>query len=423
MKIVRTLVGITPFIALLLLSAGTAYSQSAYVNTQEGIFKLTGGPGNSSSISVDNGCGIDNNLLSIAVYKDTVYYTTWSGELKRFKAGVPGSCEILIDGGQPFNAMTIDKNGIIYMATQELSRYNPYTKELTNLGPMPFFSGGDMIFYKDKLFLAGFDPLDWSSGIFELIPDNLADSKLYMSTPPFIGLLSHPTPCGKSRYFGLSYFNGYQTQLIELDLENKVVTGDASSVPMDILDAASSTETGLDDAVIINRLEITKSIQSSTSSVRVTAAYPTPGTITYTLDNSSTNTSGIFLNVPAGRHSIMVVAAGGMCSTDTVFTFSYESQNFPSGSNDVFIPNAFTPNNDGRNDLFSISFPSAFKVITLQVFNRGGTKLYEGRGNSFAWDGSFRGAKQPTGVYVYTLSYTGQNGVRNNLKGTLTLIQ
>lgn len=420
---VRTLPGILFFIILLLFGTGNAYCQIAYINTQQEIFQLTGGPGNCSRIQLNNECGIDNNILSIAVYKDTVYYNTWSGELKRFKPGVPGSCEVLIDGGPSYNAMTIDKNGIIYMATEELSRYDPYKKQLTNLGRMPFFSGGDMIFFKDKLLLAGYDPFDWSTGIFEINPDNLASSKLFMNTPPFIGLLSYPTPCSKSRYFGLSSFNAFNTQLIELDLDNKVVIGNACSMPIDILDAASSTENGLDDVVVITQLQITKPPQSATGTVRVSAFYPASGTIKYVLDNRMTNTSGVFPNTPAGRHSIMAIAAGGLCSVDTIFTILNESQSFPVGSTDVFIPNAFTPNNDGKNDLFSISFPATLKNITLQVFNRGGTKVYEGRGYNITWDGSFRGVKQPSGVYVYTLIYTTQAGLRNNLKGTLTLIQ
>ncbi|MEI9808847.1 MAG: hypothetical protein WDO16_13840 [Bacteroidota bacterium] len=76
---------------VLFFTTGTivVHGQSAYVNTQEGIFRLTGIPGSSERIMISNGCGTDNNILSTAIYKDTVYYNTWAGELKRFKAGVP----------------------------------------------------------------------------------------------------------------------------------------------------------------------------------------------------------------------------------------------------------------------------------------------------------------------------------------------
>jgi hypothetical protein len=120
------------FIVLCFISTA-AVGQSAYVNTQQGIFQLTGGAGSCQRVAVAGGCGAENNMLSIAIYKDTFYYNTWSGELRRFKIGVPGSCETLIPGGQVFNAMTVDKNGILYMANQNLFRYDPYNKQLTDL--------------------------------------------------------------------------------------------------------------------------------------------------------------------------------------------------------------------------------------------------------------------------------------------------
>jgi gliding motility-associated-like protein len=407
---------------LFITEGGLLYGQSAYVNTQSGIFQLTGGAGSCTRIAIDNGCGVDHNILSMAVYKDTLYYNTWGGELKRFKIGVSGSCETLIDGGFSYNAMTVDKNGIIYMANEELARYDPYTKELTNLGRMPFFSVGDLIFFKDKLLLAGYDPYDWSTGIFEINPVDLEASKLYMNTPEFIGLVSFPVSCGNNRYFGLSDNGVNTTQLTELDLANKRVISETGSIPDEILDAASSTETGLDAKVVITYLQVARSGQSATSSVQASAVYPEPGTITYTLDNNTTAANGFFPNVAPGQHRITATGPGGMCFADTLFMVQGVPENIPPVRNEVLIPNAFTPNNDGKNDLFTASFPSGFKNITLQIFNRNGNKVYEGRGNSISWDGTHKGIKQPVAVYVYSMIYTDQGGNQKNIKGTLTLI-
>ncbi|MEI9810193.1 MAG: hypothetical protein WDO16_21275 [Bacteroidota bacterium] len=216
------------------------HGQSAYVNTQQGIYRLTGGPGNCTRTPVTDICNSANLLLSIAVYKDTLYCNTWSGELKRFIIGVPGSCRVLLPNISAENAMTVDKDGIIYMGTRKLYRYNPHTNVLTDLGNMPFTSGGDLIFFKDKLLLAGSDPVDMSTGIYEININNLAASTLYMSTPGFIGLISYPVACGSSRYFGIST-TGNNSQLTELDLVNKVVIGNSCSIPLELLDAASST--------------------------------------------------------------------------------------------------------------------------------------------------------------------------------------
>jgi gliding motility-associated-like protein len=406
----------------LTVSAGVAYGQTSYVNSQEGIFQLTGGPGSCDRVLLTNGCSIDHNLLSIAVYKDTIYYNTWAGELKRFKIGVPGSCELLIDGGPTYNAMTVDKNGVVYMASQELVRYDPYTNQLTNLGTMPFYSAGDMMFFKDKLLLAGYDPYDWSTGIYEININDLAASNLYMSTPPFIGLLSYPVACGNNRYFGLSSVNSGGTWLTELDLVHKTITGNACSMPADILDAASSTETGVDDRVAITAIMKTNpdNCVNNNGSIAISASsLHTP--VSYTLLNSGLRqTSGNFTNLRGGIYNFRIADAGG-CIKDTSIAIG---ENIPAGRcNDIFIPDAFTPNNDGRNDFFNPSFPATIKNISLQVFNRLGSKVYEGMGNTISWDGSYKGTKQPSAVFVYILSYTDQNGDRKTRKGALVLIR
>jgi gliding motility-associated-like protein len=479
--------------------AGLVLSQSAYVNTQRGIFQLTGGPGNCDRVLITNQWGVDNNMLSMAVYKDTIYYNTWSGNLKRFTIGVPGSGETLLQNEVVYNAMTVDKNGIIYMAGHNLVSYDPLAKQLVDLGLLPFNSTGDLMFYNDKLLLAGYDPYDWSTGIYEINISDPSASMLYMETPPFIGLLSYPVPCGNNRYFGLSSNNTGNTELIELDLANKIVIGETCTMPLDILDASSSTETGQNSKVVITGLQINKTCQLATGSVQVNAFYPGTGSVTYTLDNTTTNTTGSFINIAAGQHSIRALAPGGMCSADTSFTiapaynlitgvvktnpdicsnapgcivitasvangpvtytllntgvsqptgnfanlrgglyrFHIEneggcakdtsialSENAPlGGCSDIFIPTAFTPNSDGKNDLFSITLSSAFKDITLQVFNRWGATVCQVKGNPTAWDGSYKGTQQPVGIYVYNLTYTDPSGVHKNVKGTLTLIR
>ncbi|HET6994369.1 MAG TPA: hypothetical protein VFI06_05260, partial [Chitinophagaceae bacterium] len=313
---------ISILLTILWFITSQAYSQGAYLNTNDGIYRLTGGPGSVNRELIKNECGPTNLLLSIAVYKDTLYFNTWTGQLKRFKIGVPGSCETLMEYGALFNSMTVDKNGVLYMASESLFRYDPATHQMTELGLMPFSSMGDLAFYKDKLLLAGYDPFDWSTGIYEIDINDLAASKLYMSTPSFFGLLSYPVACGNSRYFGLSS-NGYSnTELVEIDLANKTVAGNAVQIPMDILDAASGTETGVDDRVVITNLQINKLCQSATGSVNITAGYPGAGDISYTLDNNSTNTTGVFTSIGSGLHTIRASAPGNVCSMDTSFTIA-----------------------------------------------------------------------------------------------------
>jgi gliding motility-associated-like protein len=92
----------------------------------------------------------------------------------------------------------------------------------------------------------------------------------------------------------------------------------------------------------------------------------------------------------------------------------------------VFVPTAFTPNNDGNNDVFSISFgsPKSVVFIEMSVYNRIGEKVFQSQEHNFAWDGTYKGAPQQPGVYTWVLKLTFLDGHREEIrKGTLTIIK
>jgi gliding motility-associated-like protein len=90
----------------------------------------------------------------------------------------------------------------------------------------------------------------------------------------------------------------------------------------------------------------------------------------------------------------------------------------------LVLPNAFTPNRDGRNDWF---YPlNAIKAEQLEfvVYNRWGQELYRTNNWKQGWDGTYRGQPQPTGVYVWMLRYTDRDTKqKKEQKGTVTLIR
>ncbi len=89
----------------------------------------------------------------------------------------------------------------------------------------------------------------------------------------------------------------------------------------------------------------------------------------------------------------------------------------------VNMPNAFTPNNDGLNDLFRI--PEAVpcdEVLLFQIHNRWGEKVFDSPLREIGWDGTYRGVMQEAGVYVYRIELNCEGDFRKTLKGTLTLL-
>ncbi|TCD00425.1 gliding motility-associated C-terminal domain-containing protein [Pedobacter psychroterrae] len=89
---------------------------------------------------------------------------------------------------------------------------------------------------------------------------------------------------------------------------------------------------------------------------------------------------------------------------------------------DIFVPNAFTPNNDGQNDIVYVR-SQTLKTLRFYIYSQWGEQLYYSTNIANGWDGTFKGISQPTGVYIYTLKATMNDGREINKKGTITLIK
>ncbi len=90
----------------------------------------------------------------------------------------------------------------------------------------------------------------------------------------------------------------------------------------------------------------------------------------------------------------------------------------------VFVPTAFTPNNDGRNDFFKALGTEAVTEFDLKIFERGGQVVFETKDKNKGWDGKLKGMGFPTGVFVYLINYKDVYSADSKiLKGTLTLIR
>jgi len=87
---------------------------------------------------------------------------------------------------------------------------------------------------------------------------------------------------------------------------------------------------------------------------------------------------------------------------------------------DIFIPNAFTPNGDGNNDNWKIPFLDPSFDAEVTVANRYGQLVYHSKGATVLWDGTINGKQQPAGTYVYIVTMKTGNFKR---MGTITLIR
>jgi gliding motility-associated-like protein len=88
----------------------------------------------------------------------------------------------------------------------------------------------------------------------------------------------------------------------------------------------------------------------------------------------------------------------------------------------IFIPNVFTPNNDGINDLFAIQGVGIFQY-NLYIFNRWGTALFQSNAIETWWDGTYRNEPVADGVYVYLITYRDVRGKYRELQGYVTVLR
>ncbi|PLX06356.1 MAG: hypothetical protein C0596_17965 [Marinilabiliales bacterium] len=90
----------------------------------------------------------------------------------------------------------------------------------------------------------------------------------------------------------------------------------------------------------------------------------------------------------------------------------------------VYIPNAFTPNNDGRNDKFYIRGKGT-QSFQLDIFDRNGNLIYHTTNPDDGWDGTIQGTgkKVASGAYVYHTKGVFTDGEKFNESGMVNLIR
>jgi len=110
------------------------------------------------------------------------------------------------------------------------------------------------------------------------------------------------------------------------------------------------------------------------------------------------------------------VTKDGCPSTDCV-TIEVENE-----CGDIFVPDAFSPNNDGNNDCLKV-YNNCLEDILFRVYSRWGELLYETTDIDGCWDGTHQGKALNTGVYAFIVQATLVNGDEIEAKGNVTLFK
>ena len=90
---------------------------------------------------------------------------------------------------------------------------------------------------------------------------------------------------------------------------------------------------------------------------------------------------------------------------------------------EIYMPTGFTPNNDGKNDVFKPITVGITNLNYFQVYNRWGQIIFSTAKLNEGWDGRVTGAEQPSGTYVWMVQGVARDGRVITKKGTVTLIR
>lgn len=199
-----------------------------------------------------------------------------------------------------------------------------------------------------------------------------------------------------------------------IGLDSKECFADTGYVPIQVYNYPR-VNAGEDKTINVgSTVTITPIISSDVTSIVWT---PTIGIL-------ETDDKGVVTLMPkqTTTYNIAVKNLGGCLSLDKVTVFVL------CNNANIFIPNTFSPNGDGVNDIFYPHGKGVFKIKNLRIFNRWGQVVFD-RSNFLAndasagWDGSLKGQKLNSDVFVYTLIAICENNEELTFKGDVTLVR
>jgi gliding motility-associated-like protein len=127
------------------------------------------------------------------------------------------------------------------------------------------------------------------------------------------------------------------------------------------------------------------------------------------------STSNTYTDI--GTYTVELIVSDGTCSDTTTITIDAY------GESAVLIPNVFTPNGDGSNDIFTVEGVN-LESVEGEIFNRWGQKMFSWSNVKGHWDGrTLSGSEAPDGTYYYIINAKGLDGEEYYKKGGFSLIR
>lgn len=197
------------------------------------------------------------------------------------------------------------------------------------------------------------------------------------------------------------------------------------------------TVTGTDANGCVNTDQVTVTVVPMPVAAVSADVLSGPPTLTVNFDNNSSSASGYhwsfgtgaetnsvttagqqYQYTSPGEYTVILIAANGTCLDSDTLKITVDPIPDPT----VVIPNIFTPNGDGKNDVFFIRLENAASV-EVTIVNRWGNKMVSFSGVNSFWDGTVNGKLAEEGVYFFNYTATGMNGTTLTGQGNVQLMR
>ncbi|MCH2084212.1 MAG: gliding motility-associated C-terminal domain-containing protein [Saprospiraceae bacterium] len=428
----------------------------------------------------------------------TLYGIDYSGSLYTIDS-ITGETNIVhlfdYNGSAEYNSLTIDKEGLVYVAN---TGGNLYSYDLINdtqvyIGSFGYTPSGDLIFYKDNLYLA-----TRTNKIVQINLDDPPNSVVIIDqdiSQLIFGLISFAEDCTEKTNYALSSSDD-PSEIYEIDFNTNSLNF-VCKLDIIVFGGASNFDFITSDPPLIEGIDITPpECGLNNGALNINASGGT-GALEYSIDGVNFQMNNSFEDLAIGSYVVSVIDEDDclvsniiqinnlteivvsnimisptdcgenngsiileMEEPNDLFLFSINGEAFssnfsfydlPSGEyeiriqdesncqldiqisidqNDcnIYIPNVFSPNDDGFNDLFQIYPHPSFRgqFSSIRIFNRWGSLVYSldnFEAEAVAWDGTMKGRPLQPDVFTYFIAYLSGRGEKVVLKGDISLIR
>jgi gliding motility-associated-like protein len=223
------------------------------------------------------------------------------------------------------------------------------------------------------------------------------------------------TALGGTGVFEYSADNGasFIPSPIIVSLENgtyQVVVKDSS----DCLSAAYPVTVGPDVAFTVDTIEVVRgTIDSPLGSISLENTGGISPVNFVIIPDSSSNTTGVFNDLVSQDYRLFAMDAN-LCKSNELLV------SLPEPETKLFVYDAFSPNGDGKNDVWHIPGIGKYPDCSVKIFNTWGVAVFTSKGYGTPWDGKYNGNDLPSGTYYYVIDPGDGSGV---LTGPVSIVK